>query len=47
MIAKENCTLYSGGLKGAESAFGEAAEKCSIKVVEDLTDKITIELMIY
>lgn len=27
------CTLYSGGLKGAESAFGEAAEKRSIKEV--------------
>ena len=33
MIAKENCTLYSGGLKGAETAFGEAAEKWSINEV--------------
>jgi hypothetical protein len=33
MLAKENCTLYSGGLKGAETAFGEAAEKWSIKEV--------------
>jgi hypothetical protein len=33
MPAKENCTLYSGGLKGAESAFGEAAEKWSVKEV--------------
>src|SRR5210317_1495236 len=33
MPAKENCTLYSGGLKGAETAFGEAAEKWSIKEV--------------
>lgn len=28
-----NCTLYSGGLKGAESAFGEAAEKRNINEV--------------
>lgn len=28
-----NCTLYSGGLKGAEVAFGEAAEKCSVSEV--------------
>ncbi len=27
MAQKKNCTLFSGGLKGAESAFGEAAEK--------------------
>lgn len=33
MVAKENCTLYSGGLKGAETAFGEAAEKWSVKEV--------------
>ena len=33
MIAKENCTLYSGGLKGAETTFGEAAEKWSINEV--------------
>ena len=33
MLTKENCTLYSGGLKGAETAFGEAAEKWSIKEV--------------
>ena len=33
MVAKENCTLYSGGLNGAETAFGEAAEKWSIKEV--------------
>lgn len=33
MLAKENCTLYSGGLKGAETAFGEAAEKWSVKEV--------------
>ena len=33
MPAKENCTLYSGGLKGAETAFGEAAEKWSVKEV--------------
>jgi len=30
---KANCTLYSGGLKGAESAFGEAAEARGIKEV--------------
>ena len=33
MIVKENCTLYSGGLKGAETAFGEAAEKWSVTEV--------------
>jgi len=33
MPAKENCTLYSGGLKGAETAFGEAAQKWSVKEV--------------
>ncbi len=33
MVAKENYTLYSGGLKGAETAFGEAAEKWSVKEV--------------
>ncbi len=33
MAAKENYTLYSGGLKGAEAAFGEAAEKWSIKEI--------------
>ncbi len=33
MVAKENYTFYSGGLKGAETAFGEAAEKWSVKEV--------------
>jgi len=33
MVVKEKCTLYSGGLKGAETAFGEAAEKWSVKEV--------------
>ena len=33
MVNKEECTLYSGGLKGAESAFGEAAEKWGVKEV--------------
>jgi len=33
MVANENCTLFSGGLKGAETVFGEAAEKWSIKEV--------------
>jgi len=33
MLVKENCTLYSGGMKGAETAFGEAAEKWNIKEV--------------
>ena len=33
MLVKENCILYSGGLKGAETAFGEAAAKWSIKEV--------------
>ncbi|MBL0380367.1 MAG: hypothetical protein N839_0015500 [Desulfofustis sp. PB-SRB1] len=28
-----NCTLYSGGLKGAESVFGETAEKYGITEV--------------
>ena len=27
MLEAKQCTLYSGGLKGAECAFGEAAEK--------------------
>lgn len=29
----KNCTLYSGGLKGAETAFGEAAEKYEVEEV--------------
>ncbi len=29
----ENCTLYSGGLKGAETVFGETAEKFNVKEV--------------
>ena len=33
MLNKENCTLCSGGLKGAESYFGELAEKWGIKEV--------------
>ena len=33
MAEKGNFTLYSGGLKGAETAFGEAAEKWSINEV--------------
>ena len=33
MTTREEYTLYSGGLKGAETAFGEAAEKWSIKEV--------------
>ncbi len=33
MLKKENCTLYSGGLTGAESMFGETAEKWGIKEV--------------
>lgn len=33
MLAKEKCILYSGGLKGAETAFGEAAEKWSVREV--------------
>jgi hypothetical protein len=33
MLVNENCTLYSGGLKGAENAFGEAAEKWAVKEV--------------
>lgn len=33
MFTKEKCTLYSGGLKGAETAFGEAAEKWSVNEV--------------
>ncbi len=30
---KENCTLYSSGLKGAEATFGETAERYGIKEV--------------
>ena len=33
MVANTSCTLYSGGLKGAETAFGEAAEKWSVSEV--------------
>ena len=33
MLVKENCTLYSGGLQGAESFFGEMAEKYGMKEV--------------
>ncbi len=33
MLVKEKCTLYSGGLKGAETVFGEAAEKLAVKEV--------------
>ena len=33
MLDKEKCIVYSGGLKGAESAFGEAAEKWGLKEV--------------
>lgn len=29
----KNCTLYSGGLKGAETTFGEAAEKYGVNEV--------------
>lgn len=29
----ENCTLYSGGLKGAETVFGETAEKFQVNEV--------------
>jgi len=29
----KNCTLYSGGLKGAESVFGETAEKYEVNEV--------------
>ena len=30
---QNKCTLYSGGLKGAEATFGEAAEKHGIKEI--------------
>jgi hypothetical protein len=33
MVDKKKYTLYSGGLKGAESTFGEAAEQWGIKEV--------------
>ncbi|MFZ5759135.1 MAG: hypothetical protein ACOY32_05825 [Thermodesulfobacteriota bacterium] len=33
MVERTKCTLYSGGLKGAESAFGEAAEKWGLQEV--------------
>ncbi len=29
----EECTLYHGGLKGAETVFGETAEKCKLNEV--------------
>lgn len=33
MLNKNKCTLFSGGLKGAEAAFGETAEKYGVKEV--------------
>lgn len=33
MLEKDSCILYSGGLRGAESAFGEAAEKRGVKEI--------------
>jgi len=33
MLKREECTLYSGGLVGAEAFFGEMAEKWGIKEV--------------
>lgn len=33
MVAKEKCVLSSGGLRGAESAFGEAAERWGVKEI--------------
>ncbi len=33
MLNKTECTLYSGGLKGSEQAFGETAEKWGVKEV--------------
>lgn len=42
MVNKEQCTLYSGGLKGAEAAFGEAAEKWGLKEVNFSFDGHTL-----
>jgi len=33
MLVRKNCILYSGGLQGAESYFGEMAEKWGIREV--------------
>ena len=33
MVDKAKCTVYSGGMKGAEAAFGEMAEKWNITEV--------------
>lgn len=33
MLERNKCTLYSGGLRGAECAFGEVAEKWGIREV--------------
>jgi len=33
MVKKKQCTLYSGGHKGAEAYFGEMAEKFGVKEV--------------
>jgi len=33
MMDKTKCTLFSGGMKGAEAAFGEAAEKWGVQEV--------------
>ncbi len=43
MLEKEKCTLFSGGLKGSESAFGEAAEKNGINEVNFSFDGHRIE----
>ena len=37
------CVLYSGGLKGAEAAFGAAAERCGIEEVTFTFDGHRIE----
>ena len=33
MMKAEECTLYHGGLKGAETVFGEMAEKYGVEEV--------------
>jgi hypothetical protein len=33
MLVNTSCTLYSGGLKGAETCFGEAAERWGVNEV--------------
>ncbi len=43
MVDKAKCTMYSGGMKGAEAAFGEMAEKWGMTEVTFSYDGHTLE----